>query len=79
MATVDPLRKYQLIDMKLQPFVPKIKSYIKDAGDFIKLVEKLKLPSNNTFATIDVKSHYLNTPHKEGIQAVLNAVLQQRL
>ena len=40
----------QLIDMQLQPFVPKIKSYIKDTGDFIKLVES----SNNTLAVINV-------------------------
>ena len=69
----------QLIDMRLQPFVPKIKSYIKDIGDFIKLMESLKLPSNNTLATIDIKFLYFNIPHKEGIQAVLNTLYYNKL
>ena len=52
----------QLIDRHIQPFIPNIKSYIIDAGDFISFIESLKLPSNCTLATIDVKSLYLNIP-----------------
>ena len=48
----------QLIDRHLQPFVPKIKSYIQDTGEFIRFIESLKLPSNCTLATIDVKSNF---------------------
>ena len=38
----------------------------------INILENLKVPSNCTLATIDVKSLYLNIPHQEGIQATLN-------
>ena len=62
----------QFVDLQLQPFVPEIKSYIKDSGHMINTIENLKLPTNCTLATIDVKSLYLNIPHKEGIEAVLN-------
>ncbi len=60
----------QFIDQQLQPFVPKIKSYIKDSGHIIQILEQLKVPSDCILATIDVKSLYLNIPHKDGIQAV---------
>ena len=62
----------QLIDIQLQPFVPKITSYIKDSGHIIRLLENLTVPSNCILTTIDVKALYLNIPHKEGIQAALN-------
>ena len=62
----------QLIDLQLQPCVPKIKSYIKDSGHMIRLIENLTLPSNCILATIDVKALYLNIPHEEGIKAALN-------
>ena len=62
----------QLIDRHLQPFVPKMKSYVQDTEEFIRFIESLKLPSNCTLATIDVKSLYLNIPHDEGVLAVLN-------
>ena len=59
----------QLIDLQLQPCVPKIKSYIKDSGHMIRLIENLTLPSNCILATIDVKAIYLNIPHEEGSKA----------
>ena len=62
----------QMIDRHLRPFVPKIKSYIQDTGEFIRFIESLKLPSNCTVATIDVKSQYLSIPHVEGVLAFLN-------
>lgn len=62
----------QLVDMHLQPFVPDIKSYVKDSGHMINLIESTQIPDNCTIATIDVKSLYLNIPHKEGIKAVLD-------
>jgi len=62
----------QLVDMHLQPFVPAIKSYVKDSGHMINLLESTTVPDNCTIATIDVKSLYLNIPHKDGIKAVLN-------
>ena len=64
----------ELIDYHLQPHVQLIQSYVKDSGHMINIVENLKLTSNCIHATIDVKSLYLNIPHNEGIQAVLNVL-----
>ncbi len=64
----------QLIDYHLQPFVPKIKSYIKDSGHMIQIIEELKVPEDCILATIDVKSLYLNIPHRDGIKAVINTL-----
>ena len=62
----------QLVDLHLQPHVPTIRSHIKDSGHMIKILENTTVPTNCTLATIDVKALYLNIPHNEGIQAVLN-------
>ena len=62
----------QFIDLHLQPFVPKVKSYIRDSGHLINILEKTKIPTNSILATIDVKSLYLKIPHKEGVEAVKN-------
>ncbi len=67
----------QLIDLVLQPFVPKINSYIQDSSHLIRLLENTNIPTNSTLVTIDVKSLYLNIPHKDGIQAVLNRLYHQ--
>ena len=61
----------QFIDLHLQPLVPNIKSYIKDSGHIIQILENLTIPTNCTLATIDVKALYLNIPHQEGIEATL--------
>ena len=52
-------------------YVPKIKSYIRDSGHLIQLLENTTLPTNCTIGTIDVKAMYTNIPHEEGIQARL--------
>ena len=62
----------QLVDLQLKPHIPEIKSYIKDSGHLISLLENTPIPKNCTLITIDVKSLYLNIPHKDGINAVLN-------
>ena len=62
----------QFIDLHLQPFVPKVKSYIRDSGHLINILEKTKIPTSSILATIDVKSLYLKIPHKEGVEAVKN-------
>ena len=62
----------QLIDLNLKPHIPKIKSYLKDSSHLISLLESTLIPKNSTLVTIDVKSLYLNIPHREGINAVLN-------
>ena len=62
----------QLVDLQLQSFVPKVNSYIRDSGHLIHLLEQLTIPTNCILATIDVKALYLNIPHAEGIESVLN-------
>ncbi len=62
----------QLIDIHLQPHVPLIDSYIRDSGHMINIIEYITIPPNCTLVTIDVKSLYLNIPHKEGIESVIN-------
>ena len=62
----------QLVDLHLKPHIPKIRSYLKDSGHLISILEGTPVPINHTLATIDVKSLYLNIPHEEGITAVLN-------
>ena len=68
----------QLIDRHLRPFVPKIKSYIQDTAEFIRFIESLKLPSNCTVPTMDVKSLYLNIPHVESVLAFLKLYYNNR-
>ncbi len=67
----------QLVDLHLQPFVPLIKSHVKDSGHMINIIENTPIPPNCTIATIDVKALYLNIPHDEGIQAVLNTLYRK--
>lgn len=64
----------QFIDHHIQPFVPKIKSYLRDSKHLIQILENKPFPKRCTLVTIDVKTLYLNIPHDEGIQAVLNRV-----
>ncbi len=62
----------EFIDIHLQPLVSTVDSYIKDSGHIIRILEETKIPTDCTLATIDVKALYLNIPHKEGVQAVIN-------
>ena len=69
----DPTEKIsQLIDLHLKPHIPEIKSYLRDSSHLISLLESTPIPKDCTLATIDVKSLYLNIPHEDGINAVLN-------
>ena len=62
----------QLVDLHIKPHVPKIKSYLRDSGHLIAILENTPIPTDCTLAIIDVKSLYLNIPHEEGIKAILN-------
>ena len=64
----------QFVDLHLKTFVPKIKSYIRDSGHLINILQETRIPTNSILATIDVKALYLNIPHEEGILAVKNRV-----
>ncbi len=62
----------KLVDHYIKPFVPQIKSYIRDSGHLIEILEKTTLPKNCCIGTIDIKSMYTNIPHEEGIKAIRN-------
>ena len=59
-----------LLDIILQPFVLKTKSYIRDMGDFLSKVQGLELNSNDWMFSMDVMSLYTNIPHKDGIECI---------
>ncbi len=56
--------------------MPDIKSYVKDSGHMINILESTTIPDNST---IDVKSLYLNIPHKDEITAVLNRLYHKNI
>ena len=69
-----------LVDIILQPFVPNIKSYVKDTTDFLNKVGNINLTgkSDVIICTLDVTSLYTNIPHKEGIQVIKNLLNSER-
>ncbi|XP_072166479.1 uncharacterized protein [Diadema setosum] len=60
----------QFVDEKLQPFLPRIKSYIKDTTDFLQKIESVQVAPGSTLVTMDVQSLYTNIPHEDGVQAI---------
>ena len=68
----------QLIDLHLKPHVPQIKSYIKDSGHLISLLESTPIPNDCILVTIDIKSLYLNIPHSDGITAITNRLYRTK-
>ena len=69
-----------MLDVILQPFVPKIRSYVKDTTDFIQQLSKLKVDPNLDIilVTLDVTSLYTNIPHDGGLQAIKNLLQRAR-
>ena len=53
----------------LQPFVNKIKSYVKDNIDFLKSIPE-KIHPNALIATFDVTNLYSNIPHELGKRTI---------
>lgn len=74
-SPTDNMSRY--LDHFLKPAVPILDSYIKDTGDFLKLIHSYKdsFPKETILVTIDVKSLYTCIPHEEGIQAACDAFL----
>ena len=66
-----------LLDIILQPFVLKTKSYIRDTGDFLSKVQGLEFNSNDWLFSMDVTSLYTNIPHNDGIECI-KQVLSKR-
>ena len=55
-----------------------MKSYIKDSGHLMSLLESTPVPNDCILVTVDVKSLYLNIPHTDGIKAVLNRLYRTK-
>ena len=62
-------RLSKLIDILLQPFLNKIKSYIKDNIDFLNSIPE-KIDPNTLITTFDVTNLYSNIPHELGKQTI---------
>ena len=69
----------QLVDLCINPLVPKIKSYLRDTTHLLqKLSEIDHVPPDALLVTLDVTSLYTNIPHHEGIQAVADYLSRYR-
>ena len=66
----------EYVDFCLQPFVLRLKSYIKDTTHFINKIEHSGTHPHCILVTMDIKSLYTNIPNSEGIEAVENAMQQ---
>ena len=65
-----------LLDIILQPFIIKTKSYIRDIGNFLSKVQDLELTSDDWMFSMDVTSLYTNIQHSDGIEC-MKKVLEQ--
>lgn len=64
----------EYVDFFLQPFVIKQHTYIKDTSDFIRKIEKIKVPNEALIIVLDYESMYTNIVHDEAINAVYNTL-----
>ena len=63
----------------LKPLVQKIKSYIKDTTDFVKMIPyKVTVPYNMFLVTLDATNLYTNIANQEGTRACAKALLEAR-
>ena len=68
-----------LVDIYLTPFLPKIRSYLKDTTHFLKKIGNLKnLPSDTLLCTLDVNSLYTNIQNIEGLQVTAHLLMRHR-
>ena len=65
------------VDGWLNPLVQRLPSYLKDSGEFIKLITSTKIPQNAILVSIDVSSLYTNIPHKDDISACAQALQEE--
>ena len=59
------------LEYHLKPLSQKVKSFLKDANDFLKKLNKLRdFPDDCILCTIDVVGLYPNIPHEEELEAI---------
>ena len=68
----------QFVDHFIQPIVPTLKSYIKDSGHFLNILNEVELTDDIILCTLDVTSLYTNIPNDEGITAVRRSLSTTR-
>ena len=70
----------EIVDFFLQPYMPTIPSFIKDADDFIRRIRSITdLPSNVLLVTFDVVSLCPSIPHDIGLCALKDFLLDHNL
>ena len=68
------------VEFHLKPLAQKVQSYIKDTNDFLKKLSNLPvLPDNVILCTIDVVGLYPNIPHEEGLAAIKEQLIKERI
>lgn len=55
------------LDRLLQPYMKKVKSYIKNSTDLIYILQSLTVPTQAYLITLDIESLYTNISHEEAI------------
>ena len=67
------------LDFFLQPYLPKLRSYVKDTGHFLYLIDQLgRLPDNAILVTLDVTSLYTNITLEEARRAIALLFISNR-
>ena len=76
-APTDRISKF--VDHFLNPCSIRVRSYLKDTNDFLRLISKIKdLPKEALLVTMDVTALYTNIPTKEGMKAANKALCKFR-
>ena len=75
-----PIEKISaLVDIYLRPYLPKIRSYLKDTTHFLQKLEEVpELTGDTLFCNLDVSSLYTNIPNIEGLQATARFLMKHR-
>ena len=68
----------EFLDSQLKPIMQKSWSYIKDSGDFMRIIKNLKdIPAGAFSVTSDVVGLYPSIPYRTGLEAP-NKALDER-
>ena len=65
------------VDETLKELSKLVPSYIKDTSHFLQVLQSIDVQPEDYLVTIDVSSLYTNIPHKEGIDHIMDWMLQK--